>query len=363
MRRLPSAGFAIHILKMRPLFQEGGPLKIRRTGQEQYEMSIPLPADSEGRTARECPSVSCSPGYFKVKSGTGITENHTAAFCPYCRFSAEPGKFFTKRQLEYAKDVMKQEALGGMKEAVKDALGIRSSGKRTLVNGLIKVELSLKSSSPPPVYRPFEEALQRTVICPHCGLDHAVFGLATWCADCGADIFLTHVEAELEVIRVMLGDIPRRQEELGKRIGGRDMENCLEDVVSIYEAVLRAMLVRALTNRGKTSDEIHDILKRRVANRLQSVPLSQQTIVEVLDMNIFESVSSTEVDKLRRTFEKRHPITHNLGVVDRKYIERLRTAEREGREVLVTPKEIVEAMALLFKIIGNLHRRLFSSAT
>src|SRR5437588_5981704 len=112
------------------LFREGGPYKVRRTGHEQYEMSIPLPPDSEGRVARECPSLVCSPGYFKVKSGTGITENHTEAFCPYCRFTSEPGKFFTNAQLQYAKEVMEREAVTGIGNMVRDALGIGSSGKR-----------------------------------------------------------------------------------------------------------------------------------------------------------------------------------------------------------------------------------------
>jgi hypothetical protein len=345
---------------MTPLFREGGLYKIRRTGRELYEMSIPFPSDADGRTARECPSSDCSPGYFKVKSGTGITENHTAAYCPYCRFTTHPEKFVTKRQVEYAKAVMKREAFDGMQDAVKDALGIGASGKRTLVDGLIKVELSLESSSPPPVRKPFGQVLQRAIVCPHCGLDHAVFGLATWCPDCGVDIFLTHVDAELDVVRSMLRDTPRRSEQLGKRIVARDVENCLEDVVSIYEAVLRAILVRRLRDTGKTSDEIHDILKQHVRNKLQNVRLSQEVIQELFAVNIFEALSPPQIEALRRTFEKRHPITHNLGVVDKKYLERLRTAEREGREVLVNADEVSEVVGIVVALVTRLHQRVFS---
>jgi hypothetical protein len=347
---------------MRSLFRENGPYKIRRTGDEQYEMSIPLPTDAEGRAARACPSPTCSPGYFKVKNGTGITENHTIAFCPYCRFGTEPGKFFTKRQLQYAKDVMKSEAVAGMGGMVRDALGIGSSGKKTMGGELIKLELSVDSNSPPPVHRPFEEALQRTLICPHCGLDHGVFGLAVWCTDCGADIFLTHVATELNVLETMVSDVPRRRKDLGHRIATRDVENCLEDVVSVYEAVLKAMVVRELRNRGTDVAEIQDVLKR-VGNKLQSVPLSQETIQQLLAINLFESVPESDTDGLRRTFEKRHPITHNLGVVDRKYLARLRTAEREGREILVTTDEVSETIRVVLKIVSEFHRRLFNSST
>jgi hypothetical protein len=323
-------------------------------------MSVPLPKDAEGRVARECPSEICSPAYFKVKTGTGLSEQ-AEAFCPYCRFSTEPGKFFTKSQVQYAKDVMIREAAAGMGNMVRDALGIGSSGKRTMGGGLLKLELSVKSSNPPTVHRLFEEALQRTLVCPKCGLDHGVFGLAVWCPDCGEDIFLTHVETELQVLQTMLSDIPRRRSDLGHRIATRDVENCLEDAVSVYEAVLRAMVVRELKKRGKSTEEVQETLKRRVGNKLQSVPLSTEIIEQLLAVRLFESFQPEEIDGLRQTFEKRHPITHNLGVVDRKYLERLRTAEREGREILVRPNEVLDAIALVLKIVTDLHRRLFAS--
>lgn len=322
-------------------------------------MSVPIPKDAEGRIARECPSEVCSPAFFKVKPGTGIIDQ-TEAFCPYCRFNTEPNKFFTGSQVQYAKDVMMREAAAGMGDMVRDALGIGSSGKRTMGGGLLKLELSVESSNPPTVHRPFEEALQRTLLCPRCGLDHGVFGLAVWCPDCGQDIFLTHVETELQVLQTMLSDIPRRRNDLGHRIAARDAENCLEDVVSVYEAVLRAIVTRELRNRGKTKEEVHDILKRHVGNKLQSVPLSSETIKQLLAIGLFDSFQQQEIDCLRQTFEKRHPITHNLGVVDRKYLDRLRTAEREGREILIQPEEVLDAIALVLKVVAKFHRRFFT---
>jgi hypothetical protein len=159
----------------------------------------------------------------------------------------------------------------------------------------------------------------------------------------------------------MLGDIPRRREGLGIRIATRDLENCLEDVVSIYEAVLKAVLTRRLAGQGKSPDEIHDLLKRNVGNRLQNISNSNQTFRELLSIEIFDSLDPKEIETLTRTFGKRHPITHNLGVVDRKYLERLRTAEREGREVLVTADEVTSATAMVMKIVADLHRRLFTA--
>ena len=85
---------------MTPLFREGGPHAIRRTGHDEYTMSITLPNDALGRIARECPDVECSPGYFKVTPDTGISNGQTAAYCPYCRHGAEPSVFATREQVQ-----------------------------------------------------------------------------------------------------------------------------------------------------------------------------------------------------------------------------------------------------------------------
>ncbi len=65
------------------LFKEGGPFDTKKTGPDQYTMNITIPPNEDGRIARECPNDDCSPGYFKVRGGTGITENQELIFCPY----------------------------------------------------------------------------------------------------------------------------------------------------------------------------------------------------------------------------------------------------------------------------------------
>jgi hypothetical protein len=114
------------------LFRPGGPHRIRRTGPDQYQMSVSLPKDGDGRTARECLNRDCSSGFFKVKLGTGLT-NQNEDFCPYCRRAADPSDFTTKSQVEYAKKVMVAEAHEGIQRAVKEALGLDHSGRRQLV--------------------------------------------------------------------------------------------------------------------------------------------------------------------------------------------------------------------------------------
>lgn len=189
------------------LIPQGGPLRVRHTGRDHYSMSIDLPKDAEGRCARECPDPQCSPGYFKVKLGTGIVGDQQHAYCPYCRHIAAPADYTTREQRRYAKDLAMREVHKGLEGMIKDTLGFGSSNRRKLGGGLVSIEMSYKPGRLPHVARPFEDEVRRDVVCPHCTLDQTVFGLATWCADCGQDIFMAHVGAELQVVRQMVGDV------------------------------------------------------------------------------------------------------------------------------------------------------------
>lgn len=342
----------------RDLFKGGGELNATCIDQDQYRLTIKIPEGDDGRSARECHSDNCSPGYFKVKPGTGIIENHLVAYCPYCRHEDDPSNFFSSEQLRYAKDMIVREAHDGISQMIRESLGLSSSGRKTFGGGLISMEMSFTEGSKPIVQRPMEEEVRRDVICPHCGLDHSVFGLATWCADCGKDIFMTHVETELSVVRLMLTDIDRRRESLGERIAAKDIENCLEDIVSILEAAQRALVRRHLIRLGK-SDEETDRFWKKIGNGFQNLKRSEELYQNEFGLSLKEQLSIHEFDELSSVLEKRHPITHNLGVIDRKYLERARSDEDEGKEILVTAPEIDSAIITTMKVLTALHSKLF----
>jgi len=342
------------------IFKEGGPHNIKRSGQDEYTMSVRIPTDADGLVGRECPDSSCSPGYFKVKLGTGITEGQVETYCPYCRQADEPGGFMTKSQVEYAKNVVLREAEEGISNVFENALALGPSRKKRFGKGPISMEISYKPGHLSPVRPPVEEELRRDVTCPKCGLEHAVFGLANWCPDCGSDIFLVHVDKEFEAVRNMLGDVKRRHKQLGARVAVRDVENALEDIVSIFEAALRAMTRRHLKNTGISDEDLEDMLKKRIGNRYQNVQLAAEVSLHELGVELFKDCDKGEVQTFRLTFEKRHPITHNLGVVDRKYLEKVRSGELEGRDVPVTVEEIESAIKFSSRVLQKLHSHLFT---
>ncbi len=343
------------------LFEEGGPLNIRRSGPDEYQMSIELPTDEDGMLGRECPDADCSPGYFKVKPGTGITEGHQVAFCPYCGTSGDPGEFATKSQRDYAIGLVEREAIKGVNQMIKRALGLGPSGRKKIGGDFLSIEISYKPTRLGPVPRPIEEELRRDVLCPHCGLEHAVFGLATWCPDCGEDIFLAHVDKEMEVVEKIISAVDSRRAKLGARVAARDIENALEDLVSIFEAVLKIITLRFLREQGVNQEEAAQILEKKIRNKYQSIFSAMTTFQEYIGVDLFDGISDGDIAFLRATFEKRHPITHNLGVVDRKYLERARTGELEGREVRVTAQEVERAADITRRVLSHAYQRVFQS--
>jgi len=344
---------------MSELFREGGPFDIQKTGKDQYSLTVPIPKDSDGRIDRECPCEGCSPGYFKVKPGTGLS-GMKEAFCPYCKHTAPPNEYHTKDQIRFVKDVAAREAHAGMARMLKESLGLDSGGNRRLAGGLINIDLKMEPIRLKSVSQPFQDILKRDILCPHCTLDHSVFGLATWCADCGKDIFTTHVQAEILVIKIMMGDVQRRKASLGLRVAARDIENGLEDLVSIFEATLKIEVRRFLRQQGFSEEDI-DLRMKKIGSRLQSITHAVILVQEHCGIPLSLELESP-MARLAAIFEKRHPITHNLGIVDRKYLEKVRSPDSLGKEVTLDEEEIIWAADRVFCLIESLHFRLFPNS-
>jgi predicted nucleic acid-binding Zn-ribbon protein len=343
------------------IFKEGGPHGLRPIGPDLYKMRIEIPPDSDGMIGRECPDAICSPGYFKVRIGTGVTEGQTSAYCPYCRHESSPDDFLTRSQRDYAVGQLESEAIKGIDQMIEKSLGLGSSRRKKIDAGMMSIELSYTPSKPMPVSRPIEEELRRDLTCCHCGLDHAVFGLAVWCPDCGTDIFLYHVEAELAVVRKILTAVETRREELGARVAARDIENALEDVVSIFETILKVVTRRHMRTSGVPPEQIAHRIESVIRNSYQNIASAADTFRTHVGMELFEGVSEDELTHLRLAFEKRHPITHNLGIVDRKYLDRVRSGELEGREIRTSAQEVLRAIEISNSVIRRAYERLFLS--
>jgi hypothetical protein len=160
----------------------------------------------------------------------------------------------------------------------------------------------------------------------------------------------------MNVITQILSDVDRRRELFGGRVAVKDLENCLEDVVSIFEAVLKLISQRMLACINASVDEKEKFFKR-LRNKFQNPINADSIFAEKFDIEIFKEVGKSAKSHLSEIFSKRHPITHNLGIVDRKYIERSSDTAKEGTEIMVDAAEIKEAIGIIkrvFQYVRNL---------
>jgi hypothetical protein len=97
---------------------------------------------------------------------------------------------------------------------------------------------------------------------------------------------------------------------------------------------------------------------RRIGSRMQSVSSAEAIVPDHCNGTQLFSGAAV-LQGLDLVFQKRHPITHNLGVIDRKYLDRVRNGEVEGREVRVEPEEVQQAAHVVFLVLEDLHVRLF----
>ena len=136
-----------------------------------------------------------------------------------------------------------------------------------------------------------------------------------------------------------------------------DIENALEDLVSIFEATLKIEVREFLRSRRASSENVDRALAtigsqfQGIAKAAALVPFNCEGVL------LFTNDSGVDA-QLDRVFQKRHPITHNLGVIDRQFLRRVRVGGEEGTEVRVTKQEVEVAAKNILETLTSLHVRL-----
>lgn len=294
------------------------------------QMEIAIPPDEDELTGRECPVSDCL-GYFKIQYGTGLKGSNLPCHCPYCGHTDNHNKFWTKTQIEYAESVALNRITGAI---IKDLKALEFHHRP---RGAFGIGISMKVEGRPHSIRYYREReLETTVICEHCTLRYAVYGVFAFCPDCGIHNSLLILKANLELAEKEIALAAMHDKALAEYL----IADALENAISAFDGFGReSCRVRASSATAPARAENISF---------QNLAGARKNVQDLFGFDLAASVDSDKWDFACRCFQKRHLLAHRMGVVDDAYVQA--TGDPDvvvGRKVPITSHEVTALIDVL----------------
>jgi len=314
--------------------------------------NVPLKADEDGMIGRECPNEDCQPKYFKMSMtipdeiSTKI-ENFSQidVTCPYCGTVDNMQYYHTKSQLEWIKSMMFRDVAKTVQNMLKNSFKPMPPTSKDMFS----IRVTYRPGRLPSVRHYVEKKLKRTVVCDNCGYNYAVYGISFHCPLCGKGNLIQHLNRSADIIRVLLEEHERINQERGQEVGHQMVGNALEDVVGLFEAFLKHIYQYEIKRRFPREEAETKIMKIRV--NFQRLEGAEALFSEDLGFALYAECDQEDRIFLQEQFLKRHILTHNLGLVDKKYIEKAQAYEKQGAELDIKPIDVLRALEIVVGIV------------
>jgi hypothetical protein len=304
-------------------------------------INVALPTDESGYLGRECPNTDCK-GYFKIVPGTGLS-GVTNCHCPYCGHKADHSEFHTLDQIEYVKSI----AIRSIEDAlIKDLKSTEFDIKPKGPFG-IGLSMKVKTGQPHPIHWYREQALETYLQCFNCTLKYAVFGVFAFCPDCKQHNSLHILDKNLELVVKMLNMTAT----IDAEVAGRLIENALEDCVSAFDGFGRE-ICRVHSNQATDPSNAENV-------SFQNLEGANQSLIRLFHCDFAAGLTVEEWKVAVRGFQKRHILSHKMGVVDDEYICKTGDSQNVvGRKVNITVEEVRELIHIIDKLARYLDSKL-----
>jgi hypothetical protein len=313
----------------------------------QTTVSVPMTDDAEGYFDRECPSEECL-FQFKVHGDDWKAKvRDEEVFCPNCGHTAESKSWWTKEQIEHAK----QAALAQIKSSIRGAMRKdatqwnRRQSRSSFVSMTMKVDSRPLHVALPPAAA---EPMRLKISCPACACRYAVIGAAYFCPACGhnaADQQFTQtingIRRTLDALDTVRAAIPDR--DTAENTVRLIVENGLQNAVTAFQRCAEVLFA------GLPSAQ------RARRNAFQNLAEGDQLWQAATGKAYAGHLTATELADLQRAFQQRHLLAHTQGLVDQDYINKSGdTRYKPGQRIVIRPDTVREALALIEKLIAGL---------
>jgi hypothetical protein len=312
---------------------------LRRLGNR---ISIPIQPDSDKYTGRECPNPECE-GYFKVEFGTGLEGKDVPCHCPYCGYIAQHNEFWTKEQIEYAKSI----ALKTITDALRKDLKKHEFEYKPRGHFGIGISMKLKPGKMIPIRYYREKKLETEVICDNCTLRYAIYGVFAFCPDCGKHNSLQILNKNLELVSKLLDMASTAEKELADHL----LRNALEDCVSSFDGFGRE-ICRVYANKASTPDKAENM-------SFQNIEGAKRNLTVLFNIDLMKGFSEEEWQIALSGFQKRHLLSHKMGIVDDEYIQK--TGDNgavAGRKIFISDEEVRKLIEIIRKLSFHISEEL-----
>ncbi|MDX3213972.1 hypothetical protein PV318_00135 [Streptomyces sp. ME02-6991-2B] len=293
-------------------------------------MQVSMPLDEDGFLGRQCPT--CGLDFRMDGQQYDALPNQLELWCVYCGHHAEHSAFTTPQQRER----LLQAARNLGEQLVSNALDdiFRGLSRSTSRRSAVSFSYKSKPSLPRPLPGINEERLIRVRTCTGCELRYAIFGEHRYCPVCGklpaATIAFDALQAD-SVRLDALSDLPHEAQATLREQGvfTRNWVDTIENVVGVVEALADSAFWTAVANA-------EDLLRGK-GNIFQRLDDMADLFVSQGYDDLRHRLGPEVWRRLTETWAARHLFTHNDGVVDDRYLNRVPTSTaRPGQRLVIS---------------------------
>lgn len=319
------------------------------------EVSISVPSDEDGFFGRKCPSCDAP---FKMRSDEyKALPDEIELTCPYCGHREEHSAFMSAAQRERvmaaAEGLFEQWAHGQLNNILGSTFGRRSPRPRR--DSSISIEWSYTPGTPPAVRElpdVLEAQTRRVVECSTCGNHHAVYSASSFCPVCGprpaGEKVLEAITAAREALAVedRLGE-DERETLRAAGVFERFAVDAIESTVSLFEIFAREQFAQRVS-------DAHQRTKGK-GNVFQRLNDTAALFADHADVDLVDLAGEERWERLKRTFARRHVLTHNGGIVDDKFLSQAPDSGlRAGQRLVVRRVDAAQALDDLEAVVHAL---------
>lgn len=310
---------------------------------DSFKMSISIPRDEHGFFGRQCPS--CQQVFRVDGDDYEALPEDVELWCVYCGHHDDHSEFLTQQQLDRAMRAAGDLGVQLVGQALDEAFGSFASSRRQARRSGFGIEISYRSEPfyPEPLPGIDEEKLIRVRTCADCSLRYAVFGEHRFCPVCGQlpamVVALDALGAETARLDGLAQLPPKTVARLREQgVFTRLYVDTLENLVGVTEALGSAVFRGAVTDaeqrlRGKGS-----IFQRLNDTAVLFVDAGYPDLRVVVDAQRWQ--------RLIEFWATRHVFTHNDGLVDDKFLNKVPSSTaRIGQRLTITEELCRQAIA------------------